>query len=358
MHFIQPQDLQTYKEVLGALVYRVLERGAKLLITSQYKPPNNLLRSLGLSSSIVINVPNFTRSEIKQFAQQLGCPEEDAKTWAELFQFPTRRHPGLVHALLTHLREKDWKPQNVIESILHTPQEVLEEREAARQLLMDLPDDQRELLYRLSLMFTVFRKDYALNIGEIQESVPYPGDVFSQLVGPWIDQISENYYTISPLLEDAAKEVWSGRKIKEFHAQVADVMLKANNLTTIEARAVLLHSMAGQNRDGFISVVHALVTTSEDNWENFYQESLWFTYVKTDPPEELFPGDALANYCFRFLQYRIAAKVKPELAPEILEVWDKETKAQQQTQGYQFSRWILAIEALRYNQVSLPALLL
>ena len=189
---LQPKELQAYEEILGIVVYSVLARGAKLLITSQYKPRSNLLRSLGLSSSVVIDVPNFTISEIEQFAQQLGCPEEDAKTWAELFQFPTRRHPGLVHALLTHLREKDWEQQDVIKSILQTPQEVIEEHEAARQLLMDLPEDRREFLYRLSLL-TEFRKDYALNIGEIPESIPYSGDVFSQLVGPWLDQVSESY---------------------------------------------------------------------------------------------------------------------------------------------------------------------
>ena len=86
---LQQQQLRTYKEELSVLVYKVMERGTKLLITSQYKPHSNLLRSLGLFSLVVINVPNFTIPEIEQFARQLGCPEEDAKTWAELFQFPT-----------------------------------------------------------------------------------------------------------------------------------------------------------------------------------------------------------------------------------------------------------------------------
>ena len=68
------------------------------------------------------------------------------------------------------------------------PEEVKEEREAARLLLTDLPKDRREFLYRLSLMSIGFRKDYALNVAEIPEPILHPGDVFSQLVGPWIDQ--------------------------------------------------------------------------------------------------------------------------------------------------------------------------
>ena len=351
---LQPQQLRAYEEDLGVVVYRVLDRGAKLLITNQHKPPNNFLRHLGISRSVVINIPNFTISEIEQFARQLGCPTDLAKTWAGWILAHTSGHPRLVHARLTRLREEDWQQPDTIENILQTPAEVVEEREASRQLLTNLPKNHKKFLYRLSLL-TEFRKDYAINIGEIPESIPYPGDVFTQLTGPWIDQVSENYYTISPLLQNAAKEVWSEITIKGLHAQIADAMLKANNLTTIEARAVLLHSMAGKNKEGFISIVHALMTAPEDSWEAICQGFSWFTYVKTDPPEELFPGDALVNYCFRSLQYRIAAEVEPEFAPKVLEIWDKETKPYEPRQSYLLSRLMLATQALMYYQVLLPA---
>ena len=85
---LEPRQLRTYEEVLGIVVYRVLERGAKLLITSQHPPPNNLIRSLGLSSSVVTPVPNFTISEIKEFAQQLGCPTGNAETWTKIHLCP------------------------------------------------------------------------------------------------------------------------------------------------------------------------------------------------------------------------------------------------------------------------------
>ena len=49
---LQPQELRQYEEVLGVIVYRVLERGAKLLITSQHKLPQNLIRRLGVPNSV------------------------------------------------------------------------------------------------------------------------------------------------------------------------------------------------------------------------------------------------------------------------------------------------------------------
>ena len=164
---VQPQQLQKYEQMLEVVVYTVLERGAKLLITSQHKPPNNFTHRLGVSPSIVVHVPDFTISEIEQFADQLGCPAGDAKTCAKLIQLHTSGHPRLVHALLAQLREEDWKQHETIKSLLQTPRDVVEDREAARQLLIELPDDQREFLYRLSLIPTAFRRDYALKIGEI-----------------------------------------------------------------------------------------------------------------------------------------------------------------------------------------------
>ena len=347
------QQLKQYEEVLGIVVYRVLERGAKLLITSQHKPPNNLIRLLDISSSVAIQVPNFTISEIEQFAQQLGCPADEAEPWAKITQVHTSGHPRLVHARLVQLQTEGWK-QDIHESILQTPRKVVEEREEAQQLLINLPENQQELLYRLSLILTEFRRDYALNIGEIPESISHPGAVFSQLVGPWIDSVDETYYTISPLLNNAARQVWSESKINKLHAQIADAILKAKNLTTIEARTILFHSMVGQNKEGIIAVIHGLITTAGENWEELSKEFSWLIHIKTSPPKELFPGDAFVNYLFRLLQYRIAVEVEPEFAPKILEIWDKETKPHEPRQLYLLSRLMLTMYALIYYQVPLP----
>ena len=351
---LQPQELQEYEDDLGVVTYRLLERGAKLLITSQHEPPSDLIRQLGVSSTVVIDVPNFTIPEIEQFALQMGCPTSDLKRWTMFIQAHTGGHPRLVHARLARLREEGWKQTDSIESIIQTPQEVKKEREAARQLLADYPKDKREFLYRLSLL-TEFRKDYAINIGEIPVPIPHPGDIFSQLVGPWIDQVSESYYTISPLLKNAANEVWSKSKINDLHAQVANAILKANNLTIIEAGSVLLHSIHGMNKNGVIAVIASLMTDSVDNWKMVSQALSWVTYTKTNPSKELFPGDIFVNYCFRSLQYRIAVEVKPEFAPKILEIWDKETKPHEPRQSYLLCRLMLGTQALIYYQVLLPA---
>ena len=81
----------------------------------------------------------FTESEIKQFAAEMECPPDDTETWTVLIQAHTGGHPRLVHAWFVRLREEGWNEQNIIKGIWQTPQEVVEEREAARQLVTKPP---------------------------------------------------------------------------------------------------------------------------------------------------------------------------------------------------------------------------
>ena len=304
---------------------------------------------------MVLHVSDFTLTEIEQFAEQLACPPSEVKPWANLIQAHTGGHPRLVHARLARLREEDWKRPDTIEGIVQTPDEVVEEREVAQQLLTELPENHQEFLYRLSLLLTEFRRDYALNIGDIPESIPYPGVIFDRLVGPWIDQVTDVYYMISPLLTNAAEKVWPESKTRELRARIADAILKTRNLTIIEVQAVFFNSMVGQNAQGFIAVIQALRTAPEDSWKELSQEFSWLINGETHIPERFFPGDVFVNHLFRSLQHRIAVEVEPELAPKILESWDKETVPYEPHQLYLQNRLFLATQALRYYQIPLPA---
>ena len=326
-----------------------------MLITSQHEPHDNLTRQLGVSRSIVVEILDFTLSEIEQFAEQLACPPSEVKPWANLIQAHTGGHPRLVHARLARLREENWKRPDTIEGIVQTPDEVVEEREVAQQLLTELSENQQELLYRLSLLPMPFRRDYALYIGEIPKPIPYSGNIFSQLVGPWIDQIHETYYTISPLLTNAAKQIWSEKKINDLHAQIAMAILESRDLTKIEARAVLYHSLLGQNEQGFIAVIWALMTAPKNDWIELSHEFSWLIHLKTDSPGMLFLENPDVNNLFRSLQYCIAVEVEPEAAPKILENWDKEVVPYEPHQLYLQNRLFLATQALRYYQIPLPA---
>ena len=350
---LQAQQLRQYEEALGILVYRILEHGGKLIITSQHRLSHNLTRRLKVTSAVVISVPVFTISEIEQFAQQMGCPINHTSTWAKVIRMHTSCHPRLVHARLVRLREGDWKHDRD-QNILETPREVIEEQKEARQLLGDLTEDQRELLYRLSLMPIGFSRACALNIGEIPEPIPHPGDILNQLVGPWIDPGNKGYYTISPLLNNAASLVWSPSKIKDLHFQIANSILELTDLTTMEAQALFVHSMQGKNKIGITAVINSLIAAPPEKWKLLNQEFAWIIYIHTNPAKELFPGETFLNHLFRLLQYRISADIEPEYAPKILQVWDKEARSHKTEKSYPLIRMTLATQALISYKVFLP----
>ena len=116
-----------------------------------------------------------------------------------------------------------------------------------------------------------------------------------------------------------------------------------------------IQGMQGQNREGIMAIIGSLMAASEENWKDLCQEFSLLVHIKTDPPEELFPGDAFLNQLFRSMQYRIAVEVESEFAPKVLEIWDKETKPYEPRQSYLLSRLMLTTEILKYNQVQLPA---
>ena len=350
---LQPAALKQYEDALGVLIYRVLESKKRILLTSQNKPPNNLMRRLSLATEVGIKVPGFTELEIAEFATQLGCPSKITENTAKLVWIHTSGHPRLVHARLIRLRETGWN-QDFGGAILQTPSEVVEEREEARQLLLDLPDHQRELLYRLSLMFTRFRREVAIAVGEIPESIPYPGDILSQVVGPWIDPVDDTYFAVSPLLSNAATMVWSTSKVNRIESEIADSFLRQKTLRTVEAQAAFIHSMKGNNKLGLISVINALIAVPIENWEPLSKEFAWMTYIHTNPPKELFPGEGLPNHLFRLVQYRIAVNVDPEYAPKIMAIWDKETRSYESDKEYNQARTTLGVHALLYVKVLLP----
>ena len=111
-----------------------------------------------------------------------------------------------------------------MKDILQTPPEVVKEREEARQLLTNLSADYRELLYRLSSDVLLHSEEITRSTLARYQNLYLIQEIFlvNWLI-PWIDQVNETYYTISPLLTNAAREVWSDEsKINDLHAQIAD----------------------------------------------------------------------------------------------------------------------------------------
>jgi hypothetical protein len=348
-----PEYAQLYERVLIGLVYTLANRRGWLLATSQKALPTTIERQLGLDPNATITIRGFQEEEIIELAQNLGCPPSRAKEWSKLIAVQTNSHPQLVHARLLTLMRAGWPPLRK-DDFLEMPSELTEERTQTRMLLAQLPKDEVELLYRLSLVGGVFRRDHAVAIGECEPALAAPGDVFDRLVGPWVEPVSQTYFRLSPLLERAADAVWTPEKATQLRKAVGEALLRCRNLTLVEASAILMLGLLTHSRHLVFVMTNAFLKQTLPLKRHIAESIFWVSLIKTDPCAQIFPEVPMLNWMLRMLQFHVAMSVKSDTAAAVVECLDKETTFEQIGDGYRLARFLFLIQTLAAIQLDLP----
>ena len=82
-----------------------------------------------------------------------------------------------------------------------------------RRLIARLSSEELELLTRLSVMGSTFRRDQALALAEKLERLPGAAFRFDSLLGPWIEPSdATGYHRLSPLLDDSTGTLSPARR--------------------------------------------------------------------------------------------------------------------------------------------------
>jgi hypothetical protein len=348
-----PEYVQLYERVLTGLAYTLANRRGWLLATSQKTLPTTIERQLGLDANATITIRGFQEEEIVELAQNLGCPSGRAKHWSKLIAAQTNSHPQLVHARLLTLARAGWPPLRE-DDFLETPRELTEERTQTRMLLAQLPTDEVELLYRLSLVGGVFRRDHAVAIGGIEPALAVPGDAFDRLVGPWVEPVSETYFRLSPLLERAADAVWGTEKATQLREAVGEALLRCRNLTLVEASAIMMLGFLTRSRHLVFVMTNAFLKQPLPLKRHIAESISWVALIKTDPCARIFPEVPILNWMLRVLQFHVAMSVESDAAAAIVECLDEETTFEQMGDGHRLARFLFLTQTLAAIQVDLP----
>ncbi len=317
-----PEELKRIEPQLCGLIYTVLSRGSRVVVTS-YKPlPSRWLGSLDLPNTCNTEVPRFSLEEICELGREIGCPDDELlSSWAVVVVMQTGGHPQLVHARLISLSQSGW-PQPSAEDLATQPKELTEERQATRQSLLGLLSaDQRELIYRLSILIGYFRRDQAVAIGELDEPVNHPGDVFDPLVGPWIEVASSGYFRLSPLLTSAAGEVWTAEQVISVRRRIASDLLNHPPFSLIEASEIIFQGLMSNATSPVLDVASSLIGQSEDAMRRVAAEMPWLLFLGLGDGTRDLPGDPILKTTVRNLQFRVAVEVRPDLVPGITAAW-------------------------------------
>ena len=226
----------------------------------------------------------------------------DAKYAGPVYRAAANGHPQLTMAVLLHLKSSNWSRASlaaILGSQLRS--ELGAERRAVRQRLVGaLSTDAQTLLLRASLIRGGFKRDLAIRIAELDPAVSRGGLVLDQLVGPWIEPFRRNRLRVSPLLEDAAADVFSADERRAVHRCVADAMLGAEDLSAADAPAAMYHALNSEEAELVVAFAQSVVTCHVEMIDMLAPFLTELVFLSTDKP--IFPQDTAASAMMRLAQ--------------------------------------------------------
>lgn len=346
-----------YENALIGFLWQVVSHGGLALITTQNELPSRVVSHFRVSQAAMIAVPPFSEGEVKQLLIDRSCPSKGvAELWAKLIMIKTSGHPQLTLAMARSAEELGWP--NVSAADIMQPATSLETvRKEARQKLRDeVPTDAaKELLCRLSILRHAFRREHAVRIAEFSPKIQQPGAAFDLLVGPWIERVGTDHYRISPLVDDLADATESHRRVRELHVTASRMLLSAESVTPVEVSSALFHGMVGHDTRSVVRVLQTLLSERVDPeiWNSICERLYWLPSLQPKSGFILYPEDPAVSLPLRYLQFRVAAALKPAtLAPKVAEDWEKEIAQMEDEEARRIQRRAFVFETV--TQVAVP----
>lgn len=308
-----------YENALGRFLYAVNLRGGRVIFTSHHKPPVRIVNYFDLPEEVFFPVPPLGEADVKDLLAKHNCPEGHLlKAWTRLIHLQMRGHALLTHTRVRALESTGWRAPEAND--LTITEEIKDVRgEFRRTLREQLPEDERTLLYRLSIFAGRFKRRHALQIGVHSPPISGAGDAFDALVGPWIEPVDATYFRLSPLLDDAASNVFTETQIQDLHRAAAESFLE-KVISVTEFNGLLFHGLKGEEIQPLVAAAMSVFSAEESGWQEIARISDWFAYTRMEKGEKLFESDNLVNFLLRRLQFKIMSVIDPKKAVIIADI--------------------------------------
>jgi tetratricopeptide (TPR) repeat protein len=337
----------------AVLVVSLSQRSGQMLATTQTLPSARVAEICGDDSDLIFPVPRMGYQEIREMARLLGCPEgEMQQDWARLARVRSQGHPQLARALLHNAKSRGWPQPSWLdktadESIGHV-------RTEARRLVSALSESEKELLLRLSLIAGRFRREHALALGAEPPPLLRPGEAFDPLIGAWIESMSGASFRVSPLLVDAAKDVFGVERVRELHIQIARTFAQGV-LSPQEGAQAFEHAWEARHIPALGGLVSSVFEQRQEVFEAMSSHVAWFVAEGLGEGDVLLPDDPHASLLLRMFQARIAAENVPAVAGRVFRAWQTEIEQSQPPAARPSARYLLAMQALGHGEVTFSA---
>ena len=290
---------------LGRVLQALRRRDRTAIITCHRRPSPNAYLASSVDEASTVLCPYFSKTEV---AKLVNLYKGDAKTWAGLaYLAGGLGHPQLTHAFVNGAAARGW-PEKDLDSILiqgFSSQDTDAARDSARRYIFStLSEGKRNLLYRLSLVAGRFNRTLALALGELSPSIHQCGDALEELIGPWIEAVSEDYYRVSPLAKDFGRKSLGPSQQQRVHEAIALHLLKGRAINASDIDAIVLHAMAGKSVISLTLVTHIVLSEDTLSLEKLSDHLTLFRFLRTDVP--IYPDDPTMSAMLRLAQLRLA----------------------------------------------------
>lgn len=298
----------------------------RVVVTLYRAPPPGTLATLGVDASASIECPYFDEAEVSALVALLGG---DPSIWTKLaLASGGFGHPQLTHAFVLGMASRGWPPAEIAGVVMGglSSGETVAAREAARRkLTRELPEPQRDLLYRLSIAAGRFDRATALTLGSGPPPIDRCAEQFDQLIGPWVDVMGGDSYRVSPLASGLGREMLDAAQQKQTHELVAMTLIRRRVLTPSDMDMVLTHALAGESRPALMAFSNAIMTAGEKSRSALADQLMVLPLLRTD--RALFPQEPTVGVMLRLAQLKIDMDGERKHPRELIEVLRRELES-------------------------------
>lgn len=284
-------DPTTYEDLYGDLeitAREFLSHDSKIITTSQRVLPPHLI--VNLPSPIIIrSCPYFTDVDILALLSQAKIPielqNENIAIWITAI---TKGHPILVAATIRWLEQQGAQISLSTYDGLITGEPVKDTLEYNRRLLLrTLDSSSKDLLFRLSIVGEKFDRELATDIADISPPVEHPGNTLDNLIGPWLEHPSGEFFEITPLLENSGRENLPLETQKQVHLIIVQRYLQQRTIKISDAHHLIRHLLLAQDYVRFAEILVELLQSTKSKAQAKYIDWACGLFLGASWPDEL-----------------------------------------------------------------------
>ena len=295
---------------VGLSLARVTEalrrRYRTMIVTCHRKPSISVLTNIALNPRCVVTCGYLSENEASLLVSAYGG---EPNVWGRLAHVSGGfGHPQLTHAFVKGIAVRGW-PIQEMHKILgqgFSSEDIDAVREDSRRtLLAALPQQTRNLLYRLSLAIGSFDRSIALSLGKLSPSISDAGESLDQLIGPWLEALGNGLFRVSPLVSGAGAQMLSTGDQQLIHRTMALHRLGDGKINVEEIDKILLDAISGKSEQALNTIAGFVVTANTDTLQKLAEYVMFFRFLKTE--RQIFPDDPFLSALLRLAQFNLTA---------------------------------------------------